>query len=128
MTDLNRIVQVYNRIRDAKALHIQQSDAKTAEYDEQLAKLDGYLLGVMNTTKQESFRTESGTVYRQEDVLPAGSDWGAFYKWIAENDAFEFLERRIKKTAVAEYREKNKGALPPGVSVTRRYVVRVRKN
>ena len=45
-----------------------------------------------------------------------------------QNDAFDALERRIKKTFVSEYMENNGGAIPPGVSVYRQYAVRVRRN
>jgi hypothetical protein len=51
-----------------------------------------------------------------------------FYGWIKDNDAFDALERRVKKTFVTEFMETHEGGLPPpGITVSREYVVRVRK-
>ena len=61
-------------------------------------------------------------------MIPTGQDWEAFYDWIKEHDAFDALERRIKRTFVSKYMDDNDGAIPPGVNVFRRYTVEVRKN
>lgn len=126
--DHNKLVSVYTKIRDKRAEIKKAYEAEDAELKAKLEKLEGVLLGQLNTTNTDAIRTEAGTVYRQEDITPSGTDWSAFYDWVKANDAFDALERRIKKTFVSEYMERNEGAIPPGVSVYRKYVVRVRKN
>jgi hypothetical protein len=126
--DINKLVSVYTKIRDKRSEIKRAYEAEDDALKAQLVKLEGVLLGHLNTTNSDSIRTEAGTFYRQQDVTPSASDWAAFYDWIKQNDAFDALERRVKKTFVTEYMEANDGAIPPGVSVYRQYVVRVRKN
>jgi hypothetical protein len=126
--DINKLVHVYTKIRDKRSEIKRFFEAEDAALKEQLTKLEGVLLKHLNDTNSDSIRTEAGTFYRQQDVTPSASDWSAFYDWIKQNDAFDALERRVKKTFVTEYMEANDGAIPPGVSVFRQYVVRVRKN
>lgn len=126
--DINRLVSTYTKIRDKRAEIKRAYEAEDAVLKEQLAKLEGVMLRQLNDTNSDSVRTEAGTFYRQQDVTPSASDWATFYDWVKQNDAFDALERRIKKTFVTEYMEAHEGAVPPGVSVYRQYVVRVRKN
>jgi hypothetical protein len=125
--DLNKVVSTYLKIREKRSEIKKAYDAEDAELKSKLKTLEGFMLGKLNETNADSVKTEAGTFYRQEDVTPTGSDWQALYRWIAENDAFDALERRIKKGFITEYMETHEGGLPPGVSVFREYVVRVRR-
>jgi hypothetical protein len=126
--DLNKITKAYLRLRDQRdELRRTYTDQDNVLKEKQ-ERLEAAALAFLNETGQESARTVNGTVYRQEDVIPTGSDWERFYEWVKENDAFDALERRIKKGFVASYMEEHEGAPPPGVSVLRRYVVRVRRS
>ncbi len=125
--DLTAIVNAHIKIRDARSAARKEFDTRDAELKASQVKLEGVLLDHLTKVNADSIRTDAGTFYRQEDVIPNASDWSAFYGWIKENDAFDALERRIKKTFVKEYMEANEGALPPGVSTFREYVVRVRR-
>ena len=126
--DPDQLARVYIKIRDAKMAATAAHEKADAEFKRKLKLIENVLLGFLNDGGMESVKTESGTFYKQEDILPRGEDWGAFYEWVKENDAFEFLERRIKKTEVKTYMESHDGELPPGVAVLREYVVRVRRN
>lgn len=126
--DVNRLARVYIRIRDAKQAATSAYEAEDRKFKEKLKMIENVLLSYLNDGNIESVRTEEGVFYKQQDILPRGEDWGAFYEWVKENDAFDFLERRIKKTEVKTYMESHDGELPPGVSVMREYVVRVRRN
>jgi len=126
--DLNRVTKAYLRLRDKRdelrRNYTEEDNALKAKQE----RLEIEMLSFLNDTHQESSRTVSGTVYKQEDIIPTGSDWDRFYQFVAENDAFDALERRIKKGFVAEYMREHEGAPPPGVSVLRKYVVRVRRS
>jgi hypothetical protein len=121
------LVRAYLRLR-AKRHELKVAfEAEDKKLKAMQDRLGASMLKALNDGTSESIRTKDGTFYRQTEVTPRGEDWGALYDWIKENDAFDALERRIKKTFVAEYMETHGGAVPPGVSVFREYVVRVRK-
>lgn len=125
--DLGKITKAFLNIRDARSALRKQFDDSDAEMKKAQERLEAAMLDHLNKHGMESVRTESGTFYRQEDIKPSGSDWESFYAWVKQHDAWDALERRIKKTFIAEYMETHQGQLPPGVSVHREFVVRVRK-
>ena len=126
--DISKYVKVYLNLRKAREELSKAFDIKDKELKDKQELIENQLLQFLNETKQESSRTEFGTVYRQEDLVPSAADWSVIYEWIKENDAWELLEKRLKKTFIKTYSETNKGDLPPGVNVFRKYLVRVRKN
>lgn len=125
--DLARIVKAHVNIRDARAQLKQDFDASDADLKAAQKKLENALLDHLNKHGMESVRTEFGTFYAQEEMTPSASDWNILYDWIKEHDAWDALERRIKRTFVKEYAEAHNGGLPPGVSVFREKIVRVRR-
>jgi hypothetical protein len=125
--DLGKITKAHINIRDARNQLRKQYEEADTELKAAQAKLEGVMLDHLNNHGMESVRTEAGTFYRQEEITPSASDWNALYDWIKDNDAWDALERRIKKTFVKEYQEAHNGGLPPGISVYREYVVRVRR-
>lgn len=131
MTDelvpLDKIVKAFLRIRDRRAELKTEWESEDTALKEAQSELQAHMLNQMNETGITSFRTKYGTVYRSESIKPAAYDWDAFYKYVAENDAFEALEKRIKTTFVSAYMEQNNGEAPPGVSVIRAYEVNVRR-
>lgn len=126
--DFARVVKTYLKIREARTTLKREYEEKDNKLKEKLNQLEAVLLSHLNESKTESVRTEFGTFYRQEDITPTGSDWDAFYRWIAEHNAFDALERRIKKVFIKEYMETNDGGIPPGVTIYREFVVRVRRS
>lgn len=125
--DTDRLVRAYVKMRDHKTAMVREHEAALKLHEEKMEKVEAALLGFLNANKVDSVATKHGTFYRQENLTPTGSDWGAFYNWVRENDAFEALERRIKKTFIKEYMDAHEGGVPPGVSVFREYVVRIRR-
>lgn len=125
--DLGKLTRAHINIRDARAALKKQFDDSDAEMKAAQEQLENAMLNHLNTHGMESVRTEAGTFYKQEDIKPSGSDWSALYEWIKQHDAWDALERRIKKTFISEYMEAHQGNLPPGVSVHREFVIRVRR-
>lgn len=125
--DLGTITKVHIRIRDARAALKKEFDVKDNELKAQLTQLEAAMLDNLIKTGAESVRTEFGTFYSQDKMTPSCQDWSALYAWIAEHDAWDVLERRVKSTFVNDYAEAHDGSLPPGVSVFREKVVRVRR-
>lgn len=126
--DLGQVTKAHINIRDARAALRRQFDEADAELKKSLEKLESIMLDHLNRHGMDSVRTEAGTFYRQEEITPSAADWNSFYRWIKDNDAWDALERRIKKTFIKEYAEAHGGGLPPGVSVFREFAVRVRRS
>jgi hypothetical protein len=126
--DFEKLVTAYRNIRDRKTELNREHDKVIADLDEKIAKLSAVMLSVLNDNNGEGIRTAAGTFYRELETIPSCQDWDAFYTWIAENDAFDALQRRIKASFVSDYMKEHDGAIPPGVNVFRRYKVGVRKN
>lgn len=128
MVDVNRLTKAYIKLRDARSDLKKEWEKEDAKFKEKMEKIEGALLQFLNETQQNSSKTDAGIVYRQEEITPTGADWDAFYGWVAKNNAFDALERRIKKTFIREYMDAHDGGIPPGVSVYREFVVRVRRS
>jgi hypothetical protein len=126
--DLGQVTKAHINVRDARTKLRQQYEASDAGLKEVQVKLEAVMLDHLNKHGMDSVRTAGGTFYRQEEVTPSAGDWNALYQWIKDNDAWDALERRIKKTFIKEYMEGHQGGLPPGVSVFREHVVRVRRS
>lgn len=123
-----KLAKVYIKMRDTKTELKRAYDEQEQKLKAKMTVVETEMLKMLNAMDTNSVRTDFGTIIRQEEVMPSCSDWGALYDWIKENDAFDALERRVKKTFVKEYMESHEGAVPPGVNVIREYVVRVRRN
>jgi len=126
--DISTLSKAYVKIRDARGALKKQYEEEDIKLKAKLERLEAEMLRFLQENNTDSVKTVHGTFYRQEEITPTGADWDALYKWIAQNDAFDALERRIKKGFVKEYMETHEGGVPPGVSVYREYVVRVRRS
>lgn len=135
VVDTEKLVADYIKVRDA--MHAAAKVAKEEEdkFKAVLAKMETKLLGVLNDQNAQSVKTANGTFYKQEDIKPSAADWDTIYRWVRDNpeDGFEMLEKRLKKTFIVQYMERNKDEddnplLPPGVNIHREYVVRVRRD
>lgn len=132
--DLNKIIGVYTKIRDKRSEIKKAYETQDNALKANLEQIEAVLLRQLIATQSDSTRTEAGTFYRQKDIMPSCSDWAALYAWIKENDAFDALERRVKKGFITDYMEEHgkdddgNTILPPGVNIHTKYVIRVRKN
>ncbi len=125
--DAEKLTNAYVKLRAARKALADEFNEADGALKEKQERLEVEMLRFMQESGTESVRTASGTFYRQENMFPSASDWDALYRWIKENDTFEALERRVKKGFVKEYMDANEGQVPPGISVHREYVARVRR-
>ena len=129
--DVAKLTKAYVAIRDRRAEIKKAFDLEYGDLGEKLSRLEAELLRLMQSQNTDALRTEFGTVYRQEEVKPSCSDWAALDAWEkAQSDinASDILEKRVSKKFITEYMENNEGALPPGISIYREYVARVRRS
>jgi hypothetical protein len=125
--DLAQVTRAYVNLRDARAKLREDYDKSDADLKSAQTRLEGVMLDHLNKHGMNTVATDAGTFYRQEEIKPNCADWTGLFDWIKDNDAWDVLERRVKKTFIKEYMEAHDGALPPGISVFKEYVVRVRR-
>ena len=126
--DIEKATKAYINLRAARSAAKREFEANDNQLKAKQELIEAALMKFMNENKiDKGFRTTSGLVYREETLQPAGADWNAFYAWVKEHDAFDFLERRIKRTSISDYMKEHDGGLPPGVSVFRQYEIRIRR-
>jgi hypothetical protein len=119
----------YLMIRRAKARMTSDHKKRVAVFEAEEERLEGLMMGFLNDHKMKSAPSINGTFYKEMEVLPSATDWTAFYEWIKENDAFQFLHKRITAKEIATYMEDHKDddvSLPPGVAVMKKYKIIVR--
>lgn len=127
MTDYAKLVAVRQKIKARRDELRHQFEAQDQALEAEQLKIDNFLLASLNAMNTDSMATPHGTFYREESVKPSCQDWDIFYKWVAANDAFDFLEKRLSRSQIKDYMLKHDGGMPPGTQCFREYVVRVRK-
>lgn len=125
--DLSQLSAAYIKIREAKLERKHAWEAEEEKFDAQLAMIEGFMLRHLNDHGMDSVKTGGGTFYKQESIKPNIVDDTAFFAWIKDNDAFDAMERRVKVGFVKEFMEAHENGLPPGINVSREWVVRVRR-
>ena len=118
----------YIKLRDALEALKKVHSAKEALLAERMAKLEAFFLDFLNKSGSDNLAVRGvGTIFKQDVHSVSIQDWDATLAWIQENNAWEFLERRIAKSAVKEFAEAN-NQLPPGVHMSTAVEVRIRKS
>lgn len=125
---LNELVEKYIQLRDKKAAIKAEYDAKVADVDNVLDKIEAVLLKTFDEAGMDSVKTSSGTAYKSLRTSASVADWDAFWSYVQQNGAFEMIERRCNKTAVEQHKSANDGQLPPGLNWREERVVNVRRS
>jgi hypothetical protein len=126
--DINAIVDRYIQMRDMKAELKKQLDKKLEQLEIAMKKCEGAIMTHLNTHGAESIRTAAGTVFKAQQTSATVDDWDQLLAFIQQNEAWNMLDHKVNKTAVAEFMEANPGDLPPGVAWRAEHVVRVRRS
>ena len=124
--NLNERIAQFVKLRDYIKKEDDEHKKKLEPFREALEKLNNALLDSLNQIGVDSLNSASGTVYRSSKTNASLSDPDAFMKFVVDNDAFELLDRKANKTAVAEF-IKQHGVQPPGVKFTTFQVAGVRR-
>jgi hypothetical protein len=123
--DANKLVQVYVKIRDAKAAKTKEMEDAIAALDAQLEAIEGELLELCKTTGQDGGKTQFGSFRRSVKTRYWTSDWDSMYRFIKEHDMPELLERRVSQTTFKEFLQANPDKMPQGMNVDSRYAITV---
>jgi hypothetical protein len=125
--DLNKLVSVYLKLRDAIQEKEEQHKQELQELQSEFDVVSGVLLSHCTTQNIDSIKTPVGTISRRISTRYWTSDWDSMYQFINEHDAPFLLEQRIHGSNMREFLENNPNAFPVGMQAERKYTVQVRK-
>lgn len=125
--DLNTLVSVYLKLRDAIEAKKEQQKLELKSLTEQFEAVSSALLNLCNKQNVNSIRTPVGTISRRVSTRYWTSDWDSMYQFIKKHDAPFLLEQRIHTSNMREFLENNPEELPIGIQADHTYTVQVRK-
>lgn len=124
---INELIDKYITLRDAKAELEAAHKLKVGKYTKAMQKIENLLLTEFKETGQESAKTANGTAYVSTRTSAKVTDRDAFINFVRENEAWQFLENRVNKSAVEEHIQEFE-ELPAGVDISRSVTVNVRRS
>ena len=119
----DKLVSTYIKIREA----IKEKEVEISSYKEQQEVISTKLLTLCNEENLDSLRTPEGTVTRRVHSDYWTGDWEEMYKFVADNDAFFLLEKRIHTSNMKQFLEDNPESVPVGLQANKKYIISVRK-
>lgn len=124
---VDKLVKLFVKTREAKAVASKVWDAQEAEYKAIMSACENHMLAAADKAGVEGFKTDYGSTYTAETTKISIADDSAFFAFVKEQGDLDFFERRVSSTHVANYTKTHDGALPPGLNVFRERTMRVRK-
>ena len=126
--NVEKLVSVFIKIRDARDEAKRTWEDQEAEFNEQLSVINQHLLEICKDTGADSIKTKFGTAIRSVKSKYWTNDWERFYDWMFEHNVPEVLERRIHQTNIKQFLAENPDMLPPGLNVDNAYHITVRRS
>lgn len=124
---LDSITEKYVKVRDAKK-KIQEKHKKELEPINKAMELaEASILQELDKIGAESVNTKFGTVYKKVNTSANIADPQLFFDFIKTGDHWNMLQRRLNNSTVAEFVDTT-GNVPPGVDITRRVEINVRRS
>lgn len=124
---VNELIDLYIKGRDKLSALKQEYDEKKAPVEAKMDKIEKAMLVAMEQLGVDSFKTESGTVYKSILTSVPIADKEIFINYIKDHEAWHLLEMRASKSGVEDFMAAN-DELPPGVSITRRINVNFKRS
>ncbi len=129
MTDIDhgdyiaKYVQVRDKVKVIKARHKEELDP----FNKAMALIENKLLGALNDQKLDSFKaTGVGTAFKTTRTSVKILDFDVSLDYIRNNNLWHMLEKRLSKTAVAEFVESSGGDFP-GSNIVNEITVQIRR-
>lgn len=104
MAKLAKLAELYVTARDKKAELKRAFEAEAAKLDAVMDDIERIML-VENpvTSGVNSLKTQGGTISYGIKAQASVADWSAFYAFIATNNRFDMLHKRVSDAAIEEY-------------------------
>lgn len=128
VANIDKLVEVYIKIRDKRDQIRKEAENKEAELDDQLYVIEQEILGLCKSTGATSIKTEHGTAIRTVKNRYTTNDWERFYDFMFEHNAPQLLERRIQQSNMKQFLEENPDLHPAGLNVDSTYAITVRRS
>ena len=125
--NLDKLTNIYIRVRDARAENKAAFDAQDTVLKEQLGILEAEMLDACKDLNASSIKTPHGTIIRSVKSRYWTNDWDSMYTFIKEQGAFGLLEKRLHQTNMKDFLVENPDLLPMGLNVENEYTVVVRR-
>ena len=123
---VDQVIEAYLKYRNKKESIEAETKERVKDLKDKMLKLEAWIKEKADADGVTSFKTEHGTAFLTTTDYANVADWDAVLDFIKNNEAFDMLEKRVSKTAVRGYIEKDK-AVPSGVNYGTRIDVNVRK-
>lgn len=120
------LVEKYIALRDKKDGIKAEAAKQVAEIDALLDKVEARILEHLNSMGVESIRTKAGTAFKSTRNSATVADWDSLLAFVLQTENFQFLEHRVSKKAVEEFKAANED-LPPGVNWREEVTVQIRR-
>lgn len=127
--DLSRdkLVKLYVKTREAKATANREAEAVEARFKAIMQGCENAMLLSCSKQGDTGFATEFGTAYQAETMKISIADDAAFFDFVKASGDLDFFERRVAVKHVQEHMAQADGSAPPGLSIFKERVMRVRK-
>lgn len=123
---IDDVVATYMKLRSQKdAIEAEVKD-KVSTIKAKMEKLEAWIKEQADVHGVSSFKTKHGTAFLTTTDYANVEDWDAVLDFIRTQEAFDMLEKCIRKIAVRGYIKANK-AVPPGVNYGTKLGITIRK-
>ena len=137
------VIGKYVALRDEIKAISERHSAELAPYNDQMDKIEAWLLANLNQDGVDSYKTAMGTAYKSTTMSATMADKQEFLRVALAELAVVtktpvdrvvdvvlqsgLLDIRLAKSGVKDFMETNGGQLPPGVNVEHTVKVNVRR-
>lgn len=125
LPNANELTQQYTELRDRKLAIETQMKAATKPLTEEMVRIEGLLMSLLNATGAQNIATPHGTAYKSETRRYTVDDPHAFRMWVEANNCPEFYQNRVSDEAIKEFVAQH-NQLPPGVKMSAHVTVNIR--
>ena len=125
---VEKVVEKYVTLREIKRDLERDHEEALKPIDEQLEKLETWLLGRMNEDGVDSYKTGKGTAYKSIKTSCSKADEAMFKGFVfsnPDNPLWNLVDFRPLKKGVEEFIEDHK-QVPPGLNVAQTTTVNIR--
>jgi hypothetical protein len=129
MIDSETMVKAYLNLRSARERLARQYEQEDAKLLEDMSSIEKIMMQACDNVNATSIKTSKGTIIKSVRERYGCTDWEMFNKFVYDHNALELFEKRIHQTNMKQFMSEHKDdGLPPGLNISREYVITVRKS
>jgi hypothetical protein len=124
---VDKLVSAYIRMRDKRSELLREYEEADGAIKQKMEVVEARLLDVCREIGADNIGSQHGTVIRTVKTRYWTTDWESMYRFIADKNMPNLLERRISQSTMKQMLEENPDLLPPGVNIDSRYAVTIKR-